>query len=366
MASRDYYEVLGVDKNASKKEIKRAFLNLARKLHPDVSDDPDAEEKFKEVNEAYSVLYDDQKRQNYDQFGDPNGFGGSSFDMGDMFSGFGSVEDIFSTIFGGGSASGRARTSQPRTAGRDMSIRLRISLEDAAAGVTRTISFDRDAPCDQCAGTGSKTHAQATVCPECHGSGSTVEVHRVAFGAMQTEVPCKTCGGTGRVISDPCDHCHGQGRMRKTETVEVKIPAGVRSGQRLTINNMGEAGLYGDKSGDLLVTVEILPHERFERRGDMLYTVIDVDALHAIVGQTITIDGILDNEKVKVKVPAGTQHGDEVHVKGRGMLEWGRGIRADLVAVINVVTNTDFDKKELKALTDLVKKHDAKVTKHES
>ena len=353
---KDFYEVLGVAKDADAKTIKRAFLKLARKLHPDVSDDPDAEEKFKEVNEAYSVLSDDQKRANYDRYGDPNGpggFGSDYVDVSDIFggSGFG-FGDIFDSFFGGGR--GGAGGASARTHGRDMGIHLQITLEEAAAGCAKTVAYERLAPCDDCGGTGAADGGHMTTCSRCHGTGRVVEVQRTIFGQMQTQSECPDCGGTGQVIDHPCETCGGQGRTPSREKVEVKIPAGIHSGQTVTVDGKGEAGLRGDTCGNLVVSVEIKSSERFERRGDDLYCTVKVDALQAILGTTVSVDGVMAGEKVQVEVPAGCQFGQQVVVERRGMPRMGMIARGDLVAVVQVEVPTDLTKKQLLTVSTLV------------
>ncbi len=350
---KDYYEVLGVAKDADAKTIKRAFLKLARTLHPDVNKEPDAEEKFKEVNEAYSVLSDDQKRANYDRYGDPNGpsgFGSDYVDVSDIFggSGFG-FGDIFDSFFGG---SGRAGAgAQARTRGRDMGIHLQVTLEEAASGCTKTLSYERLAPCDDCGGTGAAEGGHMQSCSRCHGSGRVVEVQRTIFGQMQTQSTCPECNGVGQVIDRPCDTCQGQGRTPSREKVEVKIPAGIHSGQTISVEGKGEAGLRGDECGNLVVSVEVKPSERFERQGDDLYCTVKVDSLQAILGTTVVIDGILDNEKVQIDVPAGCQFGQQVVAERRGMPRMGMIARGNLVAVVQVETPTDLTKKQLLSIS---------------
>lgn len=353
---RDYYEVLGVDRDADAKTIKRAFLRLARKLHPDVSDDPDAEEKFKQVNEAYSVLSDERRRANYDRYGDadgPGGMGGSDYvDMSDIFGGGFGINDIFDQFFRGGSSSGGARQ---RARGRDMGIRLEVSLEEAATGCTKRIAYDRLAPCDDCHGTGSADGKGASKqCPRCHGTGRVVETQRTIFGQMQSQRTCPDCGGTGSVVEHPCETCAGQGRTPSHETVSVEIPAGVQSGDTVTLEGMGEAGVRGERAGDLVVAVEVRDHDRFERAGDDLVVRVDVDALEAIVGTTKEVDGIIDGEVVKVEVPAGCQHGQQVSVEGAGMPRRGGG-RGRLVAVVAVRVPDDLTDKELREVRKIVR-----------
>lgn len=349
-AKIDYYEVLGVDHDADARAIKRAYIKKARTLHPDVNDAPDAEERFKEVNEAYSVLSDEQKRANYDRYGDPNGpagFGGGYADVSDIFGGFG-MDDIFSSFFGGGASAAGGRPA--RTAGRDMGITLRVSLADAARGVTKTITYDRLAPCDDCNGTGAAEGGKVTTCSRCHGTGRVVTVQRTILGQMQTQSECPECHGTGKVIDHPCETCGGQGRTPNHETVKIDVPAGVHSGQTLKVEGYGEAGIRGDRSGDLVVRIEVREDERFERQGDDLFCVEDVSALEAMCGCTLEVEGILEGETVEVKVPAGCQHAQHIEVEGHGMPRQGGSARGSLVVVVNIVVPRDLSKADLDSL----------------
>lgn len=349
-AKIDYYEVLGVDHDADARAIKRAYIKKARTLHPDVNDAPDAEERFKEVNEAYSVLSDEQKRANYDRYGDPDGpagFGGGYADVSDIFGGFG-MDDIFSSFFGGGASAGGGRAA--RTAGRDMGITLRVSLADAARGVTKTITYDRLAPCDDCNGTGAAEGGKVTTCSSCHGTGRVVTVQRTILGQMQTQSECPECHGTGKVIDHPCETCGGQGRTPNHETVKIDVPAGVHSGQTLKVEGYGEAGIRGDRSGDLVVRIEVREDERFERQGDDLFCVEDVSALEAMCGCALEVEGILEGETVEVKVPSGCQHAQHIEVKGYGMPRQGSSTRGSLVVVVNIVVPQDLSKADLDSL----------------
>ena len=349
--TKDYYEVLGVDRDADARTIKRAFLKKARKLHPDVNKQPGAEEQFKEVNEAYSVLSDERKRANYDRYGDPNGpggFGGDYVDMSDIFGG--GFSDIFDSFFGGGRG---ASGAQQRTRGRDMGISLRISLEEAAAGCTKTITYDRLAPCDDCNGTGVAEGGHETTCTRCGGTGRVVEVQRTIFGQMQSQTTCPVCGGVGKVVDKPCETCDGQGRAPEREKLDIEIPAGIHSGQSIRIEHKGEAGIRGDAAGDLVARVDILPHERYERQGDDLFCRIDVDAFDAMLGTTIAIDGIMADEKVDVVVPAGCQYGQQVRAEGFGMPRMGSTARGSVIAIVNVVTPDDLSDAERAALQKL-------------
>jgi molecular chaperone DnaJ len=351
--ARDYYEVLGVDRNADQRTIKRAFLKLARTLHPDVNKEPDAEERFKEVNEAYSVLSDEQKRANYDAYGDPNGpggFGSEYVDMSDIFGeGFG-MSDIFESFFGGGGGRG-ARAA--RTRGRDMGVTLRITLEEATAGCTKTIAYDRLSTCDDCGGTGVAEGGHPKTCDRCHGSGRVVEFQRTIFGQMQSQTTCPVCGGTGQVVDKPCETCQGQGRTPDHETVKVEIPAGVMSGQSIRVAGRGEAGVRGDVTGDLVVTIQVLDDERFERQGDTLYHLVIVDSIDAMLGTDVEIDGILEGERVKVHLPAGIQYGDRITAGSYGMPHLGSTYRGDMVFVVQTQTPDDLTADQIDLLRQI-------------
>lgn len=358
---KDYYEVLGVAKDADARTVKRAFLKKARECHPDVSDSPSAEEEFKEVNEAYSVLSDDTRRANYDRFGDPDGpggFGGGSdyVDMSDIFGGFG-MDDIFSSFFGGGGTAAR----QARTRGRDMGLTLRLSLEEVASGCKKTLAYDRLAPCDDCNGTGVAEGGTVKTCERCHGTGRVTQVQRTILGQMQTQGPCPTCHGTGHVVDRPCETCQGQGRTPNREKVEVNVPAGVYSGQQIRVPGFGEAGVRGDKSGDLLVSVQIDDNARFQRQGDDLYCQQKVSAIQAMLGCRMTIDGILEGEEVEVVVPAGCQHGQQIEVNGHGMPRYGMKARGRLVVVVLVVVPDDLTDEDAAALQEIARRRGESV-----
>jgi molecular chaperone DnaJ len=365
----DYYDVLGVEHDADARTIKRAFLKKARKLHPDVSDAPDAEERFKEVNEAYSVLSDDRKRANYDQYGDPNGpagFGGGGdyVDMSDIFGGGFGMNDIFDSFFGGGGGGG-GRAQQSR--GRDMGISLKVSLAEAAAGCTKTIAYDRLAPCDDCNGTGVAEGGSVKTCPRCHGTGRVVTVQRTILGQMQTQSACPDCHGTGHVVDHPCETCEGQGRAPSREKVDIKVPAGIHSGQSLKVDGYGEAGMRGDRSGDLVVQVEVADDERFSRQGDDLFCSRKVSAFDAILGCTVEVEGILDGEVVEVEVPSGCQPGQTVSVEGRGMPRMGSGARGHLIVTIEVLVPrdlTDDERAMVEQLADSRSSQDAHPAPH--
>ncbi len=340
---RDFYEVLGVARDADQRTIKRAFLKLARTLHPDVNKEPDAEERFKEVNEAYSVLSDERKRANYDQYGNPDGpggFGSDFVDMSDIFGGGFGMSDIFDSFFGGGGSRGARAT---RTRGRDMGITLRISLVEAATGVTKTVAYDRLAPCDDCNGTGVAEGGHEATCEHCHGTGRVVEVQRTIFGQMQSQTTCPMCHGSGRVVDNPCETCQGEGRTPSHETVKVDIPAGIHSGQSIRVSGRGEAGVRGDVSGDLVVTIQVLEDEHFERQGDDLVHVLEIDAIDAMLGCETEFDGILPGERVSVSIPKGCQYAQQVILEGLGMPRIGTTTRGRMVVAVRVTIPTELD-----------------------
>ena len=345
---RDFYEVLGVDKDADQRTIKRAFLKKAREVHPDVSDDPQAEEKFKELNEAYSVLSDEQKRANYDRFGsaDGPGMGSGYVDINDIFGGMG-MDDIFSSFFGG--SGGGQRAAQRRRSGRDMAITLAVTLEEAATGCTKTISYDRLATCEDCGGTGAAEGGKLQTCTRCGGTGYVTTVQRSIFGQVQSSAPCPDCHGEGSVIDHPCDMCDGQGRTPTHEKLDIDVPAGIATGRQLRVRGYGEAGFRGAESGDLIVTVQVAEHDRFVRRQDDLYCDVPVSISQAALGCTVEVDGILADEKIEVQIPAGTQFGGLITVEGHGMpRSGGGGSRGRFIArvVVNVPQKLSSEARE--------------------
>ena len=348
--SRDYYEVLGVDRDADQRTIKRAFLKKARTVHPDVSDDPQAEEKFKELNEAYSVLSDEQKRSNYDRFGTADGMGGSGYvDFSDIFGGMG-MDDIFSSIFnGGGQSSGRAR--QERRRGRDMAISMSVTLEEAAMGCTKTISYDRLAPCEDCGGSGAAEGGKQATCSRCQGTGYVTTVQRSFLGQVQSSSPCPACHGEGETIDKPCPTCQGEGRAAKHEKLTVDIPAGVDNGSKLRMRGYGEAGLRGTQNGDLLVTVRVEGHARYDRDGDDLRCTVKVSMAQAALGCTVYVPGIMPNEQVEVQIPAGTQYGDHIPVPNMGMPRMGGGTkRGNMFVQVRVEVPQNLSKEQREKL----------------
>lgn len=356
--AKDLYEILGVSKDASESEIKKAFRRRARELHPDVNKAADAEDQFKELNEAYDVLSDPNKRAQYDRFGTipgaaGGGYGGGSgyVDFDDLFGGgYGGMGDIFSSFFGGqGGQGGRPA----RKEGRDMGVGLRITLEEVARGVEKEIVYDRLAPCPDCKGTGLGENGKVVTCPECGGKGRVVSVQRTFLGDMQTATTCKKCNGTGSSIENPCPECEGQGRVPDRQRVTVKVPAGIRDGQQLRVGGFGEAGIQGAQAGDLIVTCRVQPHEFFERDGDDLHGRANVSFIQAILGAEIEIDGIMPDEKVQVRIPAGCQNEQVVRVKGFGMPRLKSDIRGSMYVHVNVVIPEKITKKQRELLEKL-------------
>lgn len=354
--SKNLYEVLGVDKSASDDEIKKAFRKKARELHPDVNKAPDAEERFKELNEAYDVLSDSSKRAQYDRFGTipgaaspGGGYGGSGYvDLGDMFGGFG-MGDIFSQFFGGNAAGPRAQ----RKEGRDMGVGLRISLEEAAKGIEKEIVYDRLAPCADCNGSGMAEGGKEVTCNTCHGSGRVVTVQRTFLGDMQTASTCPDCNGTGHTIDNPCPECEGQGRVPDRQKVSVKVPAGIKDGQQLRLSGFGEAGRNGARNGDLLVTVRVSEHEFFLRDGDDLHAAASISMVQATLGADIEITGIMEDEIITVTVPDGCQNDQIIKVKGYGMPKLRSTARGDMYVHITVSIPKKVNKKQRQLLEKL-------------
>ncbi|MCL2491633.1 MAG: molecular chaperone DnaJ [Coriobacteriia bacterium] len=372
MASQDYYDVLGVSKDADPDEIKRAFRHKARKCHPDACDDPDAEEQFKKLNEAYDILSDPRKREQYDRFGTVNGsaYGGSGgsggyqyVDFGDLFGVGGvSMADLFSAFMGGTRRSG---FNQVRKEGRDLSMQMVISLEDAARGTVREMMVDRLATCEDCHGTGTAKGTTTATCPDCAGTGEKTTFQRTLLGTMQTRTPCTTCQGSGVVINDPCKECEGTGRVVDRQIVDVNVPAGIFDGQQIRLDDLGEAGIRGAASGDLIIKIRIAPNDRFERHHSDLHMILPLSYTQAALGATKRIKGLLD--EVAVEIPAGVQTGDKVKVTGAGMPIMNRDMCGDLYCHIEVVVPKKLNKKQkelLRALSTEFSDSETSVVEH--
>lgn len=324
---RDYYEVLGVEKNASDADIKKAFRKMARKYHPDVNPgDAEAEKKFKEANEAYEVLSDAQKRQQYDQFGhDAPNFGGGGFGGGGFSGGgdFGDLGDIFNMFFGGGG--GGQAPNGPRQ-GNDLRYDITLSFEEAVFGCKKTITVDRWTNCSTCGGTGAKPGSSVEACPRCHGTGRVTTMQQTAFGRMQSQTTCPECGGSGKKINEKCTDCGGTGRKRESKTLEANIPAGVDNGTRLRMAGEGEAGENGGPSGDLYIYIRVRPHEIFTRDDTDIYMEQRINVAQAALGAEIEVPTI--EGRIKFTIPAGVQSGSRFRMKGKGiksMRGYGKG-----------------------------------------
>ncbi|MCL1796844.1 MAG: molecular chaperone DnaJ [Eggerthellaceae bacterium] len=351
--AKDLYEILDVDKTASDDEIKKAFRKQARELHPDVNKAPDAEERFKELNEAYDVLSDPGKRTQYDRFGTipgatGGGYGGSYVDLEDLFGGGFGMGDLFSSFFGGGASRGTVRKE-----GRDMGVGLRLTLEEVAMGAKKEIVYDRLSPCPDCGGGGLGENGREISCPECGGQGRVVTVQRTFLGDMQTATTCKECRGTGKTIENPCQECDGQGRVPDRQRVTVEVPVGIKDSQQLRLNGFGEAGMQGAASGDLIVTCRIVLHEFFERDGDNLHARANVSIMQATLGAQISVDGIFEDEKVSVRIPEGCQNEQVVVVRGHGMPRFKSSSRGDMYVHVNVIIPTKLTKSQRELLEQL-------------
>ena len=320
---RDYYEVLGVEKSATDEEIKKAYRKQAKANHPDLHpNDKECEARFKEINEAYEVLSDEQKRKLYDQYGhaafDPNGgFGPGGPGFGG-FGGFGGFSDIFGDIFGGGFGDifGGGQRSGPRR-GDNVRVRVTVTFEEAAFGCNKEINVGRVEPCPDCSGSGAAPGTQPETCSECNGTGSVRTAQRTPFGMVQSSAPCRKCGGRGKIVRKPCPKCGGRGAVRKNQKINIKIPAGIDDGQTISLRGQGNAGSDGGPQGDLLVTVMVKPHPLFERDGNAVLLEMPVTFAQAALGDEIevpTIDG-----KVKLTIPEGTQPGSVFRLRGKGI-----------------------------------------------
>jgi molecular chaperone DnaJ len=344
MAVRDLYEILGVSREASGEDIKKAYRRLAREYHPDVNPDPAAEARFKEVSAAYEILSDPQKRQQYDRYGQ----GGGSVDFP-----FGDVADLFETFFGQGTF-GRRRTATRRTRtqhGEDLFAEARLSFREAVFGVHRDVAVARLEPCDRCSGTGAEPGTSPERCRTCGGTGQVQDVRRSIFGTVMTAHPCATCEGTGEAIGTPCERCGGRGRVPTQSMVPVEIPAGVSDGLDLRIAEAGHAGRAGGPAGDLYLSISVEPDPVFERRGTDVFAILDVPMTQAALGAAVEVETLDGPETVEVE--PGTASGTTVRLRGKGVPNLGRRGRGDLFLTVNVVTPTPGSKEERRLLEQL-------------
>ena len=360
-AKRDYYEVLGVSKTASADEIKKAYRQLAKKLHPDVNPgDKEAEAKFKEVNEAYEVLSDDQKRARYDQFGheDPTmgggGYGGfGGFDA----SGFGGFGDIFSEFFGGG-AGGGARQRGP-VQGNDLRYDLTLTFEEAAKGCSKDMNVVRDEKCPTCGGSGAKPGTSPVTCPNCHGSGQVVMTQQTMLGAMRVSRVCPNCHGEGKIIKDACPKCSGRGKVRSTKRITLKVPAGIDNGQIITMRGQGESGERGGPACDLQVFITVRPHKYFKRKDYDLYCEVPISFTQATLGCEVDVPTL--DQPVKYTVPEGTQPGTVFRIKGAGIQNLHGAGKGDLYVTMEVEVPRKLTEKQ----KDLLRQFDESTTGRE-
>ena len=361
MAKRDFYEVLGISKSASKDEIKSAYRKLAKKYHPDINHDADAPEKFKEVQEAYDILYDDKKRQMYDQFGmaafengGSTGGAGNPFQGGGFSSqGFGGVDlgDIFNSFFGGGST--RSSQNYGPQRGNDTLSRVRISFMDAINGKTITMPITYDENCSTCGGTGAKTSNDIKTCPDCGGRGYIRTQQRTIFGVMENQTTCPKCGGTGKIITDKCPDCGGKGYKRVKKDMDVNIPAGINSGQQLRVAGKGERGVNGGPNGDLFLEIIVSPHQYFTRDGNDIHIEIPLDFIDAILGVKIDVPTVCGD--CEVEIPAGTQPNQIIRLKGRGVKDLRKETPGDEYFHIKLQTPTKISKEQRKLLEEYKK-----------
>jgi molecular chaperone DnaJ len=362
-ATRDYYEVLGVSRDADDATIKKAFRRLARELHPDVnSHDPEAETKFKEAAEAYEVLSDPERRATYDRYGHE---GLRSGGWAPNYEAFGSVSDIFEAFFGGSSAFGDlfgARAAGGAVQGGDVAVSAEISLSDALHGTTVEVSYEVVAVCEHCRGNGAEPGTPIETCPRCQGSGQLRAVQRTPFGQVMRTMVCDTCHGDGRVPKQPCEVCHGRGRKVERPTVSIDIPAGIADGQRVRVTGRGHAGERGGPAGDLYVLVRVREDSRFLRDGDDLVTAVDVAAPQAALGTTVTVPTV-DGE-TELEIPAGTQPHETLVIRGAGMPALRGRRTGDLRVVVNVVVPRHLNRQQrelLEQLADSMTEHNLRT-----
>ncbi len=350
---RDYYEVLGISKNASEDEIKKAYRSLAKKYHPDMNPgDAEAEARFKEVNEAYDVLSDSDKRAKYDRFGhdafDPasggggyggfGGFGGADFDFG----------DIFSSFFGGGGGSSRSRANAPQE-GDDVGTRVSISFEEAAFGCKKEVSFARIESCPDCGGSGAQGSSDVEKCPECRGLGRVTVRQQTMLGYMQTQRTCQRCAGRGKIIKNPCKNCNGKGRIRINKKLEVNIPSGIDNGQNIILRGQGSAGLNGGPSGNLIIEIRVREDKIFRREGNNIYCEVPISFAEATLGAEIDVP-VLGGGSERFRIPEGTQSGSEFTLRGKGIPDINTKRKGDMIITVAVETPRNLSSKQKELL----------------
>jgi molecular chaperone DnaJ len=336
---RDYYEVLGVPRNATGEEIKRAFRKLAFKYHPDHNKNPDAEGRFKEISEAYQVLSDSERRANYDRYGWVEGVQGfPDFD-------FGGLGDIFESFFGfGGSPFGAATAQRAPQRGSDLRAHITLSFEEAVFGCSKEIEVERVENCPSCHGLGTKPGTSPQTCPECHGTGQIRRVRQSFFGRFSHVTTCPHCSGSGTIITDPCPHCRGKGRVKVSRTVMVNIPAGVDDGYTMVLDGEGDVGLYGGRPGDLYANLSVKPSRIFHREGSDIFYELPLNFAQAALGDEVEVPSL--DGGIKLNIPPGTQNGKAFHLKGKGIPHANRRGKGDEVIIVRVVTPERLDKRQ--------------------
>ena len=353
MNNTEYYDRLGVSKDASQDEIKRAYRKMSKKYHPDINKEPGAEEKYKEVQEAYETLSDDQKRAAYDQYGPDGanaGFGGQGgFGGFDGGAGFGGFEDIFSSFFGGGAS---RNPNAPRQ-GDDLQYRVNLSFEEAVFGAEKEVHYNREATCKTCSGSGAKPGTSPVTCGRCHGQGVINVDTQTPLGVMRRQVTCDVCHGTGQEIKDPCQTCHGPGHEKQSHKVSVKIPAGVETGQQIRLAGQGEAGFNGGPYGDLFVIINVNPSDKFTRDGSTIYYTLNISFVQAALGDTVEVPTVHGN--VEMTIPAGTQTGKTFRLKGKGAPRLRGGSQGDQHVTVKIVTPTKLNDAQKEALLAFAK-----------
>jgi molecular chaperone DnaJ len=347
----DYYELLGLARGASDAEVKRAFRKLAQQWHPDVNASPEAHQRFKEINEAYQVLSDPERRQAYDMFGRAGlGDVGGNGDFGGFGGGFGGFGDLFDAFFGSATGAG-ARRGRP-AAGSDLRYDLRISFTEAVRGTDKEIEFPVLSRCLTCAGTGAKPGTGATTCPQCGGRGEVRSVRQTMLGQMVNVAACPRCRGEGRVIDEPCDACHGEGRVPGSRTLRVTVPAGIDEGHQIRLSSEGEVGPRGGPAGSLYVAVHVTPHPELRRDGTELYHELDVSIAQAALGTRVRIPTVEGDEELEIK--PGTQPATEIRLRARGVPHLRRPTtRGDLHVLVNVTVPTKLSKRQRELLEAL-------------
>ena len=350
---RDYYEVLGVGKDASDADLKKAYRRIAKDCHPDLHPgDKEAEARFKEANEAYAILSDPEKKAKYDQFGfagvDPNyaaGGGGFTGDFGDLGDIFGDIFGAFTGGgFGGGFGGGRSASRNGPQRGENLRVRLTVTFEEAAFGCKKDINITRIDACPDCGGSGCASGTTAEVCPDCHGSGTVRTQQRTAFGVFQSTSPCSRCNGSGKIIHSPCSKCRGAGTIRAQKTLNVSIPAGIDNGETISLRGQGNAGKNGGPAGDLLIVVQVRPSSTFQREGTNLYSTISLSFIQAALGTEVEVETL--DGPVALNIPEGTQTGAVFRLRNKGVPSVRTGNRGDLYVTVNLETPKNLSSKQ--------------------